>query len=91
MTITALFDLIASGVTGAASAFVNLFSGLLPVFWNAPAQGETGAGSPTIVTILLVAGVVLTIGFWGIDKIFALSKLGLSGIGKARAKRSKRA
>lgn len=89
MTITDLFSLVSNGVSGMATAFVNLFTAIAPIFWT-PGVGEA-AGSPTIVTVLLIAGVVLTLGFWAIDKIFGLAKLGLSGIGKARAKRSKKA
>lgn len=86
MDIATFLGLIATGATSAATAFVNLFSGLLPVFWT---TGENGG--PTIVTIFLVAGIVMTLAFWGIDKLFGLGKLGLSGISKARAKRSKKA
>lgn len=89
MDIATFLGLIATGATSAATAFVNLFSGLLPVFWTA-AEGST-PGGPTIVTIFLVAGIVMTLAFWGIDKLFGLGKLGLSGISKARAKRSKKA
>lgn len=89
MSITDLFGLIASGATSLAQAFGNLFSGITPIFWTA---GEgNAAGSPTMITIFLIGGVVLTLGFWAIDKIFGLAKLGLSGISKARAKRSKKA
>lgn len=89
MSITDLFGLIASGATSLAQAFGNLFSGITPIFWTA-GDGTT-AGSPTMITIFLIGGVVLTLGFWAIDKIFGLAKLGLSGISKARAKRSKKA
>ena len=88
MTLGAFFETLAGGVTSMATAFVNLFTGLAPLFWTPGVDGA--AGQPTIITILVLAGVVLTIGFWGIDKIISLSKLGMSGLSKARAKKSRR-
>lgn len=85
MTLVTFFETLAGGVTGMATAFVNLFTGLAPLFWTV---GEDGG--PTMLLVLVLAGVVITIGFWGIEKIISLAKLGIGGLSKARAKRSKR-
>lgn len=85
MTLVTFFETLAGGVTGMATAFVNLFTGLAPLFWTA---GEDGG--PTMLLVLVLAGVVITIGFWGIEKIISLAKLGIGGLSKARAKRAKR-
>lgn len=85
MTLVTFFETLAGGVTGMATAFVNLFTGLAPLFWK---TGEDGG--PTMLLVLVLAGVVITIGFWGIEKIISLAKLGIGGLSKARAKRAKR-
>lgn len=85
MTLITFFETLAGGVTGMATAFVNLFTGLAPLFWT---TGEHGG--PTMLLVLVLAGVVITIGFWGIEKIISLAKLGIGGLSKARAKRAKR-
>lgn len=84
MSLSDLFGELATGLTSLATGFANIFSGILPIFWNA-AESKL-----TIVTIFLIGGVALTIGFWAVDKIFGLAKMGLGSLGKARAKRSKR-
>ena len=84
MSLGSLFTELATGLTSLATGFVNIFTGLLPIFWDA--EGS----KLTIVSIFLIGGVALTIGFWAIDKIFGLAKMGLGGLGKARAKKSKR-
>lgn len=86
MTIANFFELLADGVTGAGTAVVNVFSNIAQVFY------KTGAdGGPTPLLIFIASGVALTLIMWGIDKIIGLSKLGLTGVSKARAKRSKKA
>ena len=77
MTLGAFFETLAGGVSSMATAFVNLFTGLAPLFWTPGVDGA--AGQPTIITILVLAGVVLTIGFWGIDKLLKLFKIGIGG------------
>ena len=66
-----LFEEIGEGLSGLAAAFISLFNGIVPVFWV--------NNQPTIISILVLAGVVLTIGFWGIDKLLKLFKIGLGG------------
>lgn len=83
MTITTFIEALGTGATSVGTAFVNLITGITPLFW---ADGQL-----TIISILALSGVILTLGFWAIDKILGLTKMGLSGISKARAKRSKRA
>lgn len=72
MTITSFFNIVADGVTGAVSAFANLFSGLVPLFWT---TAESGPGSPTVLLIFIVAGVALSLAFWAIDKIIGLARI----------------
>ena len=81
LKLTNLFTELATGLTSLATCFVATFTGLAPIFYN---------DGLTIVSIFLIGGVALTIGFWAIDKIFGLAKMGLGGLGKARAKKSKR-
>lgn len=88
ITIAELFTQVANGATALMTAFGNIFTGLVPLFWTAGVEG--GAGQPTILLIFIIAGVVLTLGFWAIDKVIGLAKLGLGGLSRARAKRSKR-
>jgi len=66
-----IFEEIGSGLSGLATFFVGLFNSIVPVFWV--------NNQPTIITILVLAGVVLTIGFWGIDKLLKLFKIGIGG------------
>ena len=87
MTIAELFTQVANGATALMTAFGNVFTGLVPLFWNTAGEG---AGQPTILLIFIIAGVVLTLGFWAIDKVIGLGRLGLGGLSRARAKRSKR-
>ena len=84
MSLTALFTEMADGLTALATGFVNIFQGITPIFWDA-----TDGGSLTIVSVLAIGGVALTIAFWGIDKVLALAKMGLGGLTRGRAKRSK--
>ena len=86
MSLTALFTEMADGLTALATGFVNIFQGITPIFWDA--SGADG-GSLTIVSVLAIGGVALTIAFWGIDKVLALAKMGLGGLTRGRAKRSK--
>lgn len=88
MTITSFFEILGNGITGAATAFGNLFSGIIPVFWTA-GTGES-PGTPTMLTIFIIATIALTLGLWGIDKLISLAKLGLGGTSKARAKKSRK-
>lgn len=88
MSVVSLFEQIGQGATALMTAFGNVFTGLVPLFWQAGADGA--AGQPTILLIFIIAGVVLTIGFWAIDKVIGMARLGLGGLSKARAKRSKR-
>lgn len=87
MTIADLFEQFGEGATSLATGFVNLFTGLTPIFWNAGTDGS--GGSLTIVSVFAIGGVVLTLGFWGIDKLLSLAKMGLGGLTRGRAKRSK--
>lgn len=84
MSLTALFTEMADGLTALATGFVNIFQGITPIFWDA-----TDGGSLTIVSVLAIGGVALTIAFWGIDKVLSLAKMGLGGLTRGRAKRSK--
>lgn len=88
MSVVSLFEQIGQGATALMTAFGNVFTGLVPLFWQAGADGA--AGQPTILLIFIIAGVILTIGFWAIDKVIGMARLGLGGLSKARAKRSKR-
>lgn len=88
MSVVSLFEQIGQGATALMTAFGNVFTGLVPLFWQAGADGA--AGQPTILLIFIIAGVILTIGFWAIDKVIGMAKLGLGGLSRARAKRSKR-
>ena len=88
MSVVSLFEQIGQGATALMTAFGNVFTGLVPLFWTAGADGA--AGQPTILLIFIIAGVILTIGFWAIDKVIGMAKLGLGGLSKGRAKRSKR-
>ena len=77
MTLGNFFETLAGGVSSMATAFVNLFTGLTPLFWTPGVDGA--AGQPTIITILVLAGVLIVLGFWGIDKLLTLFKVGLGG------------
>lgn len=86
MTIADLFGQFGEGATSLATGFVNLFKGLTPIFWDSAAEG---GGKLTIVSVFAIGGVILTLGFWGIDKLLSLAKMGLGGLTRGRAKRSK--
>ena len=80
-SLTTIFEELAEGLKNLAIGFVNAFSGLGKIFYN---------NGLTYVSIFLIGGVALTIGFWAIDKILSLGKMGLGSLGKARAKKSKK-
>lgn len=85
MTIANFFEVVAQGITGAVSAFANLFSGLVPLFWTA---GQDGAsGNPTMLLIFIGAGIAISLVIWGLNKIIGLARLGF-GRRSARRKRA---
>lgn len=87
MTLADLFSQFAEGATSLAQGFVNIFQGITPIFWQTGADGA--GGQLTIVSVFTIGGVLLTLGFWGIDKLLSLAKMGLGGLTRGRAKRSK--
>lgn len=80
-SLSTIFEELAEGLKNLAIGFVNAFSGLGKIFYN---------NGLTFVSIFLIGGVALTIGFWAIDKVLGLAKMGLGSLGKARAKKSKK-
>lgn len=80
-SLVTIFEELAEGLKNLALGFVNAFSGLGPIFYK---------NGLTFVSIFLIGGVALTIGFWAIDKLLGLGKMGLGSLGKARAKKSKK-
>lgn len=66
-----IFGIMGEGFISLTTAFVSLFSGLVPVFWN--------NGQPTLIMIIILAGVLVVLGFWGIDKLLTLFKVGIGG------------
>lgn len=52
--VTEIFSVIGDSVTALANAIVSAGSSIVGLFWTAPATGETGAGSPTFLGVLLL-------------------------------------
>lgn len=55
--VSEIFSVISDAVTNLASTLGSAITGITALFWQAPAQGETGVGSPTFLGILLLIAV----------------------------------